>query len=139
MSRWIVCALGSAFFAGLTAIFAKMGVEGVSANLATFIRISILLPLVGLLVWITGGFSGLAISSRSWLFLILSALATGISWLLYFYALKVGPVTVVASLDKLSLAVAIILAFFFLRERPSHGQWVGAVFMVIGAILMAIR
>jgi transporter family protein len=133
-------ALLSAAFAALTAIFAKVGVEGISADLATFIRTTVVLMSYTVLLFATNQFSApSAISSRSWLFLILSGLATGASWLCYFRALKLGPATLVAPIDKLSVVLVALFGVAFLGERPSPSGWVGITLVAAGAILIAVK
>ena len=140
ISSWQAWALLSAAFAALTAIFAKVGVEGLSADLATFIRTTVVLMSYAVLLFATDQFSApSAISSRSWLFLILSGLATGASWLCYFRALKLGPATLVAPIDKLSVVLVALFGVAFLGERPSPTGWVGIALVAAGAILIAIR
>jgi len=130
----------SAAFAALTAIFAKVGVEGISADLATFIRTTVVLMSYTVLLFATNQFSApSAISSRSWLFLILSGLATGASWLCYFRALKLGPATLVAPIDKLSVVLVALFGVAFLGERPSPSGWVGITLVAAGAILIAVK
>jgi transporter family protein len=136
---WLIFALGSAFFAALTAIFGKLGVTGINSNLATFIRtIVILFVTAGILSlrqeWAKP--SGLPFSS--WLFLILSGIATGLSWLCYYRALQLGPVSKVAPVDKLSVAMAIVFALIFLGEKPSLPLLVGGGLIVAGAVVIAI-
>jgi bacterial/archaeal transporter family protein len=140
ISSWQAWALLSAAFAALTAIFAKVGVEGLSADLATFIRTTVVLMSYAVLLFATNQFSApAAISLRSWLFLVLSGLATGASWLCYFRALKLGPATLVAPVDKLSVVMVALFGVAFLGERPSPTGWVGIALVAAGAILIAIR
>lgn len=138
--NWKLFALGSAFFAGLTAILSKIGVEDIPSNLATLIRtIVILLFLIALVLargeWRSPG----GLSSRSLLFLVLSGLATGLSWICYYRALQMAPASLVAPLDKLSLVIAVLLAVLFLGERLTTIQWAGAVLMSLGAILLILK
>ena len=135
---WVCFALGSAVFAGLTAILAKIGVEGVPSNLATFIRTVVILAFLILLLslrreWNLSG----RLSQRSVLFLVLSGLTTGLSWVCYYRALQGGPASLVAPLDKLSLVVAVVLAVVVLGERLTAWQWLGASLMTVGALLLA--
>src|SRR5579872_5712612 len=140
ISSWQAWALLSAAFAALTAIFAKVGVEGISADLATFIRTTVVLMSYTVLLFATNQFSApSAISSRSWLFLILSGLATGASWLCYFRALKLGPATLVAPIDKLSVVLVALFGVVFLGERPSLGGWLGIALIAAGAVLIAFK
>ena len=137
MTNLVLFALGSAFFAGLTAVLAKIGVEGVSSNLATFIRTIVILVFVALLISLRRewGLSG-RLPQRSVIFLVLSGLTTGLSWLCYYRALQVGPASLVAPIDKLSLVVAVALAVIVLGERLTAWQWIGAFLMTIGALVL---
>lgn len=140
VAPWAVAALLSALFASATAILAKLGVEGVNSNLATAIRTVVILLFAWGIVAAQGHLGDLAtIGRRSWLFLVLSGLATGLSWLFYFYALKTGPVSRVATIDKLSLALTIVLSVVLLRERASPQTFLGAGLMIAGALLAALR
>lgn len=134
---WRYYALLSAFFAALTAIFAKIGVKDVNSNLATAIRTTFIL----MLTWGIVLFSGVAnqikdISRHTWIFLLLSGLATGLSWLFYFKALQVGDVSRVAPIDKLSVVITILLAFFLLKEPVSPKVVIGAMLITAGSIIM---
>ena len=123
---WFFWALLSAVFAALTAIFAKVGIRGVDSDLATLVRTGIILVVLSAFVWFTGKWTNpLALSSKTWLFLGLSGLATGASWVCYFRALQVGNATQVAPIDKLSLVLVAIFAVVFLDERPDAREWVG--------------
>lgn len=136
---WFVAALGSAFFAGLTAILAKIGVANVSSNLATAIRtVFILLFAWAVVLWQGSAGEMRTLTSRTWLFLILSAVATALSWLCYFYALKVGPVSRVAPIDKLSLVFTLILAMVVLGEPFTLKVAAGTILMIIGAIIISL-
>jgi transporter family protein len=140
VSSWQAWALGSAAFAALTAIFAKVGVEGINADLATFIRTTVVLMSYAVLLFATDQFAvPSTISGRSWLFLILSGLATGASWLCYFRALKLGPATLVAPVDKLSVVLVALFGVVLLGERPSPTGWVGIALVAAGAILIAVK
>lgn len=137
---WLFWALLSAAFAALTAIFAKVGVENIDSDLATFIRTVIVLMSLALILMATGKFnSAEPISPRTWIFLTLSGLATGASWLCYFRALKLGPATLVAPIDKLSVVLVALFAFVFLGERPSAGGWLGIGLIAAGAVVLAIK
>jgi transporter family protein len=137
--NWILFALGSAFFAGLTALFAKIGVAGVSSNLATFIRtIVILLVTAGILSLRGEWRSPEIITSRTWVFLVLSGIATGLSWLCYFRALQLGPLGKVASVDKLSILFAIALGIVFAGESLSWPVAIGGGLIAAGAIVMIV-
>jgi bacterial/archaeal transporter family protein len=133
---WFVFALLSAGFAALTAILAKVGVEGVPSTLATAVRTSVILPFTWLVVVLASEHRALArVSSRTLVFLVLSGLATGFSWLAYFRALQLGPASRVAPIDKLSLPLTILLAWIFLGERLTLPAMGGVVLMTLGALL----
>lgn len=137
VGMWFVFALGSAVFAALTAIFAKVGIEGVDSNLATAVRTLVVLVMAWAIVLVTGVQGGLAsISARSWIFLVLSGLATGASWLCYYRALQLGQASLVVPIDKLSLVITLVLAVVLLREQLTARGVVGAVLVTIGAIVM---
>jgi len=137
---WLVWALLSAAFAALTAIFAKVGVEDVNSDLATLIRTVVVLISLSLILFATGQFSQSGpISTRSWIFLLLSGLGTGASWICYFRALKLGPATLVAPIDKLSVVLVALFGVVFLGERPSLNGWIGIALIAAGAVLIAIR
>jgi bacterial/archaeal transporter family protein len=139
-SSWQLWAFLSAVFAALTAIFAKVGVEGINSDLATLIRTVIVLITLSLILFATGQFSHPGpISTKSWLFLLLSGLGTGASWLCYFRALKLGPATLVAPIDKLSVVLVALFGVAFLGERPSLQGWIGIVLIATGAVLIAIK
>jgi transporter family protein len=139
-SSWQLWAFLSAVFAALTAIFAKVGVEGINSDLATLIRTVIVLITLSLILFATGQFSHPGpISTKSWLFLLLSGLGTGASWLCYFRALKLGPATLVAPIDKLSVVLVALFGVAFLGERPSLQGWIGIVLIAAGAVLIAIK
>jgi transporter family protein len=137
---WLVWALLSAAFAALTAIFAKVGVEDINSDLATLIRTVVVLISLSLILFATGQFSQSGpISTRSWIFLVLSGLGTGASWICYFRALKLGPATLVAPIDKLSVVLVALFGVVFLGERPSLNGWVGIALIAAGAVLIALR
>jgi bacterial/archaeal transporter family protein len=139
-SSWQVWAVLSAVFAALTAVFAKVGVEGINSDLATLIRTVVVLISLSLILFATGQFSQPGpISGRSWLFLLLSGLGTGVSWLCYFRALKLGPATLVAPIDKLSVVLVALFGVLFLGERPSLYGWLGILLISAGAVLIAIK
>src|SRR5579871_2629074 len=139
-SSWQVWAMLSAVFAALTAIFAKVGVEGINSDLATLIRTMIVLITLSLILLATGQLSNPGpISPKSWIFLILSALGTGASWLCYFRALKLGPATLVAPIDKLSVVLVALFGVVFLGERPSLNGWLGIALISAGAILIVVK
>ena len=137
-SSWQVWAVLSAVFAALTAIFAKIGVEGINSDLATLIRTVVVLITLSLILFATGQFSQPGpIAAKSWLFLLLSGLGTGASWLCYFRALKLGPATLVAPIDKLSVVLVAVFGVAFLGERLSGINWLGIVMIAGGAGLVA--
>jgi bacterial/archaeal transporter family protein len=139
-SSWQAWAVLSAMFAALTAIFAKVGVEGINSDLATLIRTVVVLVSLSLILFATGQFSQPGpISTKSWLFLLLSGLGTGASWLCYFRALKLGPATLVAPIDKLSVVLVALFGAVFLGERPSLYGWLGIAMISAGAVLIAIK
>lgn len=134
---WFAFALGSAVFAALTAILAKVGIEGVDSNLATAVRTLVVLVMAWAIVLVTGVQGGLAsISAKSWIFLVLSGLATGALWLCYYRALQLGQASLVVPIDKLSLVITLVLAVVLLREQLTARGVVGAVLVTIGAIVM---
>lgn len=136
---WLLFAVLSSLFAALTTIFAKMGLDGVNSNLATAVRTVIVLGLAWALVFATGSQSGLGqISRRSWLFLILSGLATGASWLFYFHALQLGEAAKVASVDKLSVVITVVLACLLLGEQLTAKTVAGAVLITAGTLVMVL-
>ena len=138
--NWLAWALLSAFFAGVTAILAKVGVVAVNSNLATAIRTVVILIFSLLLSLGPIGRGELGrIPGKSWFFLVASGIATGLSWLCYFRALQLGPAAKVAPIDKLSVVVVIVLAMLFLGERLGLRELAGAVLIVAGAILLALR
>ena len=134
---WIVFALLSAVFVALTSIFAKIGIDGVNSNLATAVRTVVVIVMSWLIVFITNNQSGLAqISKKSWVFLILSGIATGASWLCYYRALQLGKATEVAAVDKLSIVFTLILAFIFLQDTFTVKSLIGCALIATGTILM---
>ena len=139
MSSWQLWAVRSAVFAALTAIFAKVGVEHVNSDLATFIRTCVILLTLALIVYATGQFqSPASISPRTYLFLVLSGLATGASWLCYFRALKLGNAAQVAPVDKLSVVLVAIFGALLLGEKLTMLNWVGVGMIALGAVLVAL-
>jgi transporter family protein len=138
-SSWQLFALGSAFFAALTAIFGKLGVSGINSNLATFIRTFIILIIIGGIVTFSQQWDKPSrIPFNSWLFLLLSAIATGFSWLCYYRALQLGPVSKVAPVDKLSVAFAIILSLVFLGEKLSWAVAIGGCLIIAGSLVIML-
>ncbi|WP_029079565.1 EamA family transporter [Bradyrhizobium sp. th.b2] len=139
-SSWQVWAFLSAIFAALTAIFAKVGVEGINSDLATLIRTVVVLITLSAILFATGQFTQAGpISAKSWLFLLLSGLGTGASWICYFRALKLGPATLVAPIDKLSVVLVALFGAVFLGERPSAYGWIGIALISAGAVLVAVK
>ena len=140
LASWPFWALASAVFAALTAILAKVGIDGVGSNLATFIRTVVILGFAGLILTVVGEWRAPgSIAPRSWLFLVLSGLATGASWLCYFRALKLGEAAKVAPVDKLSVVFVAIIAAVFLAEKLSPLNWLGVALIAAGAVLVAVR
>ena len=136
---WFVFALLSAVFAALTAILAKVGIEGVNSNLATAIRTVVVLVMAWGMVFVTNTQGGLTdISRKSWLFLILSGLATGASWLCYYRALQIGEASKVVPIDKLSVVITLVLAFVFLHERFTPKSLIGCLLIGAGTLLMVL-
>ena len=139
-SSWQFWAVLSAIFAALTAIFAKVGVENINSDLATFIRTIVVIVTLGFLLAVTGELQAPgSISPRSYLFLLLSGLGTGASWLCYFRALQIGEAAKVAPVDKLSVVLVAIFAVAFLGERPSVREWSGIALIGAGVVLLALR
>jgi bacterial/archaeal transporter family protein len=135
---WLLFALGSAFFAGLTAILGKVGVSGVNSNLATLIRTVVILGFAGALVALRREWDGIGtVDGRSWTFLVLSGLATGASWLCYYRALQLAPASRVAPIDKLSVVVAIVLGLLVLKEPLSLKLLLGGGLIVAGTVVIA--
>jgi len=139
LNNWLLWSVLSALFAGVTAILAKVGVEEINSNLATAIRTTVLLASAWLIVAVSGTPVSLnSISRRTWIFLILSGLATACSWLCYFRALQLGLASKVAPIDKLSVIFAIAFAVLFLHEPVSWQQWAGGGLIVCGAVLLGL-
>ena len=137
-SNWFFWAALSAAFAALTAIFAKIGIQGVDSDLATLVRTVIIVFVLAAFVWFAGKWSNpLALSTKTWVFLSLSALATGASWVCYFRALQLGDASKVAPVDKFSLVLVAVFAFAFLGERPSIREWLGIAMVASGDRLRA--
>lgn len=136
---WVLFAILSAVFAALTSILAKIGISGVNSNLATAIRTVVVVFMAWGIVFITNAQSGIGdISRKSWLFLILSGLATGASWLFYYRVLQMGDASKVASIDKLSVVITLILAFIFLNEQLTLKSILGCLLIVVGRLLMIL-
>jgi transporter family protein len=137
---WQFWALASAGFAALTAIFAKVGVSGVGSDFATLIRTVVILGVVTLLVLASGQWQPLgSVGGRTWMFLVLSGMATGASWLCYFRALKLGDAARVAPVDKLSVVFVAVIAALFLGEKLSGTNWFGVALIAAGAVLVALK
>ncbi len=137
---WFYYALLSAVFAALTAIFAKIGIKGVDSDLATLIRTAIIIVILSCFVWLTGKWTNpFVLPPQTWLFLTLSGLATGVSWVCYFRALQIGDASKVAPVDKLSLVLVAIFAVAFLGERPSFREWAGIAMVAGGVLMLAIK
>ena len=137
---WFYWALLSAVFAALTAIFAKIGIQGVDSDLATLVRTAIIIVVLSAFVWFNGKWSNpLTLPARTWLFLGLSGLATGASWVCYFRALQIGEASKVAPVDKLSLVLVAVFAFAFLGERPSLREWTGIAMVAGGVLMLALK
>ncbi len=136
---WLVFAILSAIFAALTSILAKIGIDGVNSNLATAIRTVVVVIMAWGMVFLTNAQNGLTeISKRSWIFLILSGLATGASWLCYYKAIQIGEVSKVAPIDKLSVVITLVLAFIFLHEQFTIKSLVGCILITIGTLFMVM-
>ena len=136
---WAVFAILSAVFAALTSVLAKVGIEGVNSNLATALRTLVVLVMAWGMVFLTNSQGGISeISRRSWVFLILSGLATGISWLCYYRALQTGPASKVVPIDKLSVVITLVLAFVFLHEQFNAKSIIGCVLIGAGTLLMVL-
>lgn len=136
---WFIFALLSAIFAALTSILAKVGIEGVNSNLATAIRTVVVLIMAWGMVFLTNAQNGISeIGRKSWIFLILSGLATGASWLCYYRALQIGEASKVVPIDKLSIVITLVLAFVFLHEKFTVKSLLGCVFISIGTLIMVL-
>lgn len=137
---WLPWALLSAVFAAMTAVLAKLGVQGVDSDLATLIRTAVVIAALTCFVWLTGKWRNPAgLDPRSLLFLALSGLATGASWVCYFRALKLGAASKVAPVDKLSVVLVALFAFVFLAERPSLREWLGIAMVGAGVVMLALK
>jgi len=139
-ANWFIWALLSAVFAALTAIFAKIGLKGVDSDLATLVRTVVIMAVLSAFVYAAGKWRNpFELSSKTWLFLVLSGLATGASWVCYFRALKVGDASKVAPVDKLSLLLVVLFAFVFLHERPAVREWIGILMVAAGVLVLAFK
>ena len=140
LSNWFVWALLSAVFAAMTAIFAKVGLAGVDSDLATLIRTVVIFGVLAAFVYLTGKWTNpFELSAKTWLFLVLSGLATGASWVCYFRALKIGDASKVAPVDKLSLLLVALFAVIFLHERPALREWAGIALVGAGVLVLSIK
>jgi len=140
VSNWFFWALLSAVFAALTAIFAKVGLQGVDSDLATLVRTFVIMAVLIVFVHVTRKWNNpFQLSSRTWLFLVLSGLATGAPWACSFRALKIGAASKVAPVDKLSLLLVAVFAFLFLNERPSVREWVGILMVGAGVLVLGFK
>ena len=136
---WFIFALLSAVFAALTSVLAKVGIEGVNSNLATALRTLVVLAMAWMMVFVTNAQSGIGeISRKSWLFLILSGLATGASWLCYYRALQIGEASKVVPIDKLSIVITLVLAWTFLHEQVSAKSIIGGLLIAAGTLVMVL-
>jgi transporter family protein len=136
---WIVFAILSAVFAALTSILAKVGIDGVNSNLATAVRTVVVVIMAWVMVFLTNAQGGLAqISKKSWIFLILSGLATGASWLCYYRALQIGEASKVVPIDKMSVVITLILAFVFLHEEFTAKSLIGCILISVGTLVMVL-
>ena len=136
---WMILAIGSAVFAALTSILAKVGIDGVNSNLATAIRTMVVVAMAWGMVFLTNAQVGLSdISKKSWIFLILSGLATGASWLCYYKALQIGDASKVVPVDKLSVVITLVLAFVFLHEEFSAKSLIGCILIGAGTLIMVL-
>lgn len=136
---WMILAIGSAVFAALTSILAKIGIDGVNSNLATALRTMVVVVMAWGMVFLTDAQKGLSqISSKSWVFLILSGLATGASWLCYYRALQLGDASKVVPIDKMSVVITLILAFVFLHEKMTVKSVIGCILITAGTLLMVL-
>ena len=136
---WVVFALLSAFFAALTSILAKIGIDGINSNLATAIRTAVVLIMAWGIVFFTGTYSEISnIQTKSWIFLILSGLATGASWLCYYRALQLGDVSKVVPIDKLSVVITLALSFIFLHEKFNVKSLIGTILIAAGTLVMVL-
>ena len=136
---WFIWAVMSAVFAALTAIFAKIGIRGVDSDLATLVRTCVILLVLALFVWFAGKWSNpFHLPAKTWIFLVLSALATGASWVCYFRALQLGDASRVAPVDKFSLVLVAVFAVTFLGERPSAQAWAGIGLVAAGVLVLSL-
>ncbi len=139
MCMWLVFAVLSSVFAALTSILAKIGIDGVNSNLATAVRTAVVVLMAWIIVFLTGAQGGIAdIGRKSWIFLILSGLATGASWICYYKALQMGEVSKVVPIDKMSTVLTLILAFVFLHEKFTVKSLIGCILITAGTVFMIL-
>jgi len=139
-AAWLPWAIGSAVFAAMTAIFAKIGIQGIDSDFATLIRTAVVIVLLAIFVVLAGKWSDpRTLSAHTWLFLSLSGAATGASWVCYFRALQIGDASKVAPVDKLSLVLVAVFAYAFLGERPSIREWTGIAMVAGGVLVLAVK
>lgn len=139
LPNWVLYALGSAFFAALTALFGKLGVAGINSNMATFIRTIVIIVVTASILSLRSEWQKPnSISGYTWLFLVLSGIATGLSWLCYYRALQLGPVSKVAPIDKLSVAIAIVLGIVFAGEQLTWQVALGGALIVAGSVVIIL-
>lgn len=140
LQNWFYWALLSAVFAALTAIFAKIGIEGINSDYATLFRTCVIIIILFFFVFLTGKWTNpLILKPKTWCFLILSGIATGASWICYFRALKSGDASKVAPIDKLSVILVAIFAVIFLHERPNAREWIGIFLVGLGVIILGLK
>lgn len=138
--NWFFWAAMSAVFAALTAIFAKVGLQHIDSDMATWVRTVIIIGVLSLFIWFTGKWMNpLTLSGKTWLFLGLSGIATGVSWVCYFRALQIGEASQVAPVDKMSVVLVAIFAVIFLGERPVAKDWLGIALVAAGVLVLAIK
>lgn len=139
-NTWFYWALASAFFAALTAVFAKVGLQGIDSDFATFIRTLVIIAALALFLTYTGKWQDISgFSSKNWWFLIFSGVTTGASWLAYFKALQIGEASKVAPVDKFSIVLVVLMAVIFLKERPNAQEWAGIGLITLGVLVLAFR
>ena len=137
LSNWQIYALGSAFFAGMTVLFGKIGVMSINSNLATLIRTIVIMVMIAALVYGRNVWQGpQTIAAKTWIFLVLSGIATGLSWLCYYRAIQLGPISKVAPVDKLSVALAILFGVIFLGEKITWQVFFGSSLVILGTIII---
>jgi transporter family protein len=139
LPAWTIYALGSAFFAGLTVLFGKIGVMSINSNMATFIRTIVIILMILIILCVRNEWQNpRAIDAKTWVFLVLSGIATGLSWLCYYRAIQLGPISKVAPVDKLSVALAIIFGVIFLGEKLTWQALLGGSLVILGAVILCL-